>query len=486
MRKLSLLAGLLCCISCLGPLLDPISPTDKGKSASYYTNLFAYSNMSAYYLWEDQIQDELGSWTFSDDPVAKVQSMLYKDENGNLVDRWTELMEDCTPFMNSVSGNGKTHGFEFVLYRVSEASSQVKMVVTFTYAGSPAQEAGLQRGDIVVTVDGEEMNLDNYSALLTDKIYNNPGTLRLGLARKGDSSLAVERDVTMQAVDMYCNPVHTVRTLDVEGRKMGYLHFTNFTQDACEELLQAFKQFKGQGITDLVLDLRYNTGGYVMTGAFLASMIVPGQQVSDGAVFNRSIYNQRLSKVMETEVCFADSFTLPIRGHEKTLYAMDGNPGIGHLWVIVTGQSASASESLICGLKPYMDVTLVGSQTYGKFCGGYLITAEDWFDALKDEDVDFDCDEGRRLTKNWGLYVIASRYADCNGITLSMPSGIPADYEALDVPTDGYELGDPSESMLSAVLALASGHPFAAPAVKSSIAREHIPFSKPGSGVLIY
>lgn len=470
MKLRYLLLGLLLLpLSCNKPVVENPEPEETSDPTTYYANLFAFNNMKSFYLWADEVKSGMDTWTYGDDPVSKVSSLRYKDASGNEVDKWTELMEDSSSFESSVTGNGKSFGLEFLLYGTS--TDQVLLVVTFTYAGSPARKAGLERGDIVTTLDGEKITRSNYYELLTKKIYDSPGTMKLDL-RDG-------RSFTMTAEQLYSNPVHLAKTLDVEGKKIGYLHFTSFTLDACADLEQAFRQFKADGIEELVLDLRYNTGGYATTATVLGSMIAPVSAVEAGSVFIKDVYNSTLAPSMSEETCFDKKFTLTLSGGKYTVDALAANPGIKHLWAITTGHSASASEMLLCGLKPYMDVTLVGSTTYGKFCGGYLITAADWYDFLAKEDTDIDCVAGKKATDKWGLYVIASRYADCNGVTLSMPSGIPADWDAEDDPVDGYALGDPAESMLSRALGLAAGK-------TKSASGESLPFFRPGDGVLLY
>lgn len=479
MKRLSwiLLPALLLAASCREKTLLP----ERGytqDNEKRYANLFACNTMGAYYLWSDEISSALKNWQVGEDPIAKVESLRYKDAYGNLVDQWTELMDDYTPFASTVSGNGKTFGMDFVLYYTDATKTQVSAVVTFTYADSPARKAGLKRGDVILTFDGQSLNADNYASILSEKVFDNATTLRLGL-KDG-------RTLTMTAVSMYSNPVHVVKTLPYGGKTFGYLHFTGFTQEAAIDLVEACRQFKAEGIDELILDLRYNTGGYANTSAVLASMIAPLSAVKAGAVFNKAIYNKNLSEVMDEDECFAESFTIAFDSGKKTLRPGDANMDLAHVWAITTGHSASASEALICGLKPYIDVTLVGSRTYGKFCGGYLITASDWYEALEDaDDVPFDASQGKKYTAKWGIYVIASRYADCNGVTLSMPSGIPADYEVDDDPRDGYELGDPSETMLAKVLSVATGSVLAVSKAAEGTPEE-VPFTKPGYGALLW
>ena len=120
----------------------------------------------------------------------------------------------------------------------------------------------------------------------------------------------------------------------------------------------------------------------------------------------------------------------------------DANPGISKVYVIVTGGTASASEGLIVGLKPYMDVELVGQRTYGKYCAGILLAPDQFYSSRYDYS----------LIQDWGMYVMISKFADCNGRNASIPDGIPVDLEAKDNPLDGYQLGDENETMLRAAL----------------------------------
>ena len=195
MRRFFLvLIPLLLVFSCKKQVTTPqITPSASTRDAKYYTNLFAYNTMNPYYLWRDTMVAELEDWNYTLDPVEKVASLRYK-EGGTLVDRWTQLMEDYTPFQSSVSGNGKSFGMDFVLLRVKD-SQDVVMEITFTYADSPARKAGLKRGDVVRTVDGVTLNMSNYAEVLNNKIYYFPETIRLGLV--DDST------VTMTAVPTF-------------------------------------------------------------------------------------------------------------------------------------------------------------------------------------------------------------------------------------------------------------------------------------------
>ena len=437
-----------------------MDPEDE-RTVRYYANTFAYNVMSTYYLWNDEVSSQLKEWTTTEDPIQKVKASRYS------MDRWTALYEDYSIFENTVTGNGETFGLDFSLYFYDSAKTQVCAVINFKYENSQARLAGLNRGDSILTINGETM---------ASKLISS-GTLTLGMEDG--------KTIQLQSKEMYENPVHTTSTFDYGGKRFGYLHFTNFTMDSCKDLETAFAHFKAEGITDLVLDLRYNTGGYVTTSMTLASMIAPHEAVNERAIFNKEIYNDFLAKSDEDVVRFEKEVTYTSSsGQEVTVHPLEVNPGVEHLWVIVTGESASASEGLVCGLKPYMDVTLVGEQTSGKFTGGALLKATAWFDGIKE--AKFDIEEGKKVLSTWGMYIITSRYADCNGVTLSMPDGISPDYEVLDNSADATPLGDPEEKMLATTLSVATGGP--APASVKSVSARIVPepVHRPGFGLLIH
>lgn len=459
----SLLALVMLASAC--SKLDP----EDIRTIRYYANTFAYNVMNTYYLWKDDISSQLEKWITTEDPVKKVESVRFG------MDRWTKLYEDYSSFESFSTGNGETFGMDFSLYYYDEAQTQICAVVNYTYENSPARQTGIRRGDVILSIDGEILTPDNYMTVASKLIED--GTVTLG-TKDG-------RTLHLQSKEMYENPVHTSATLDYGGKRFGYLHFTNFTLDSCKDLESAFASFKAQGITDLVLDLRYNSGGYVITSVTLASMIAPIDAVKNRSIYNKEIYNDILTQSNEEVERFEQKVTYTSSsGQEVTVHPLEVNPGVEHLWVIVTDRSASASEALICGLKPYMDVTLVGKQTSGKFTGGVLVKATNWFDSLKDTKMDIE--QGKKALPTWGIYVITSRYSDCNGVTLSMPSGISPNYETSDNPFDPIPLGDPSESMLAATLSIATGGPV--PASVKSVSGQVVPepIYRPGFGLLIH
>ena len=222
-----------------------------------YVNTFAWNVMNTYYLWRDEIAPALEKWQTWEEPIQKVADIRYKNAAGKDIDHWTMLTDDFASLEGGVSGHTRTLGMDFLLYYADQTHSRICAVVTYTFKAAPAAQAGLKRGDAIMTVDGLEMTPDNYQKIVRERLLGG-GTVKLGLSDG--------RSVTVTAADMYEDPVQTVRILERPGgKKVGYLHYTSFTLDSCEDLVDVFDDFVREGINDLVLDLRYNGGGYLIT-----------------------------------------------------------------------------------------------------------------------------------------------------------------------------------------------------------------------------
>ena len=410
-----------------------------------YVNQFAYNVMQTYYLWVDEIQDNLKDWRSDDDPIKKVKAVRYKNTKGDDIDKWTQVTSDYETFVSSIEGVSTTYGYEFGLSYTDTTKKYVAVVVKFVYAGSPAQKAGMKRGDVIIKVDGAAIPTASYTDIIKNKVMYS-AHCQLGLVDG--------RTVQMDAVEMYCDPVHTVKVFDCGGKKVGYLHFTSFTLNAGPDLIRVCQDFKSQGVTELILDLRYNGGGYVQTEEVLASMLAPRAKVASGDIFMTEVYNKKITEAWGDEEAvtrFRQSFKI----NGTTYDTSESNVGISKIYAIMTGDSASASEALVCGLKPFLDVQIVGEQSYGKYCSGIILEGASWYETYKDAMSKSDCNNGKKYSANWGIYVMIGRYADRDGNTGCMPDGFEPDHYVADNPFDGCQLGDPEETMLKTALTLA-------------------------------
>ena len=433
---LTVALGLLGCVETNADNKDE-APTPEIAKA----DRFAIDVLETYYLWNEEIEKNLAK--LDPDtcrmPMEVVKSIRYH-EVGKEVDKWTVLTDDLESFTNSVQGLGLTYGYDLQVGRISNREGEYFLVVSYVSNGGPAQKAGLKRCDVIITLDGKAITQNNiYDAF-------NSRTIELGVTKLDGDHIGEEvRTVGLRAVDMYEDPILVTKTLDVNGKKIGYLAYSGFDLKSSQSLRDVFLRFKSENVQELILDLRYNGGGYAFTENVLASMIAPRANVAAGDIFQTEVYNSILAQAWkeqgeDTNTYFSNIHELS--SQNLRIDVSDANLEIDRLYVIVTGGTASASEGLIVGLEPYMDVVLVGQQTYGKYCAGILLAPEDFYTSK----YDFS------LIKDWGMYVMISKFADRDGRNESIPDGIPVDVRIDDDPFDGCQLGDENETMLRAAL----------------------------------
>ena len=267
-----------------------------------------------------------------------------------------------TDVWDSLSTSGAELGYGLLWMRSTDAAAPRAWTVTLVAPGSPAALAGLRRGDSLAFVDGVAIG-DNTSAGVARL---NAGLFpvaageahRMTLTRDGASFTV---DLTSRQVAM--PPVQNVKTIDTPTGKVGYLLFTDHTQLSESELAGAIEGFKASGVADLVLDMRYNGGGYVAVASELAYMIA-GPDITGGKVFESLRANDKTKPqapylFRRTAAGFPAS-ALPAAAPLPYL-------GLKRVTVLTTPGTCSASESVINGLRGVdVDVTLVGGETCGK------------------------------------------------------------------------------------------------------------------------
>lgn len=441
-----------------------------GNSEYAVVGYFAKTSMSTYYLWDEQLKDGLDDWADklgSTEPKQKVLDLRYK-EGGKDYDRWTELTDDYEAFVSYTEGVSTSYGCSIVLKKLTD--KYVAAIVTVVYKDSPAAGAGLKRGDIIASIGGTRMTMDNYMDLVTTGfLYSSNCTV--GLLGKDDSL----REVSMTAVKMYEDPVICHSIFNIPGKKVGYLFYTSFTLKSIPDLMDICREFRDTGVSELILDLRYNGGGYVYTESILASMLAPADKVASKAVFEREVYNETLTEAFRKdakngedplESRFQTSISFENDG-EKFEYNTTGyNIGLKKIYAIVDKGTASAAESILVGLMPYIPIVVIGGQTHGKFCTGLPLSADEWYTEMK-KYLSNKYTRHSSIAENWGLYVMIATYADCNGENPCRPNGLTPAYTVEDVPENGIQIGDVNEPMLKKALELA-GYQFAPKAAQSA------------------
>ncbi len=408
-----------------------IEPSSSPSPEARVINNFIWENLNEVYLWEEFIPQNIDrSQEF--DPKDYFEKLLFKP-----TDRWSFITEDYEGLINSFKGIEESFGHHFRLFLLS-GSNDVIGVVKYVVPNSPANDAGIQRGDIFYKVNGITLNTSNYRELLFESTSY---TLSFGKFNEV-GEIVQEEDISLNSTIISENPILINKTIDYEGYKIGYLSYNQFISDYNDSLVNVMEKFKTDGISDLVLDLRYNPGGSISTAILLSSMIVPTEVAANNEVYSRLVWNDLINDYwLEQEGEESDNlisrFVTPVVSlNLQTVY------------ILVTANTASASELVINCLRPYMNVVVIGSEnTTGKYVGSITVQADD---------TDYE---------NWAMQPIVLKTANANGIS-DYSDGFAPDFLVED--DFNAPLGSIEEDMLATAIELITGFSTADPARISS------------------
>ncbi|MFY0604339.1 MAG: peptidase S41 [Flavobacteriaceae bacterium] len=340
--------------------------------ADLQINDFVWKGLNAYYYWQNEMPD-LSDTRFSsqnqinsfisnyDTPDNLFYSLL---NNYPITDKYSFIVDDYVSLENSLNGINLSTGMEFGLVRYASNPTDLFGYVRYVLPGSDADLNGIVRGMLFNLVDGVQLTESNFRGLL----FSNTTSFTISLANyNGGNPIATGTTVSLMKTDIEENPIKIVKTFTEGANKIGYLMYNQFVSSYDGDLNTAFSTLQSEGITDLVIDLRYNSGGSVRTATYLGSMIT-GQYT--GQLFSREIWNTKVLANLD-ESNFINNFTTQINNGfiSQNINSLNLNT----VYFIVTGATASASELLINSLNPYIDVKLVGTQTEGKNVGSVTL-----------------------------------------------------------------------------------------------------------------
>ena len=270
-----------------------------------------------------------------------------------------------TPTWIALSTAGVSYGYGFgVALVVAKAPNRIAMVGFLEPGTTPASTNLITRGAAILTVDGVDVANGTDVATLNEGLF--PTVAKAHTFVILDQGATTSRTVTLTAQQITETPVQFVKTLPAPNANVGYMLFNDHIGTAESELVAAINQLKSAGVTDLVLDLRYNGGGYLDIAAELAYMIA-GPTNTSGKFFERLAFNNRnpfpavTTDFLSTAQGFsvASGTTLPYLGLDR-------------VYVLTSPDTCSASEAIVNGLRGAgIAVNLIGGQTCGKPYGFY-------------------------------------------------------------------------------------------------------------------
>ncbi len=439
MKKLPLLWAALCLLvltaSCSKDRDDTITPPQNLEVEN-----FIYDAMNLFYLYQPDVpaladdrfatQDDKDQYLASfDTPEDLFYTGLKAPEP---LDRFSIITDDYRQLEKLFAGVTLNNGMDFFLVRESDQNDRVLGVIRYVLPNTSASSEKLERGMLFRTLNGHEMTVVNggLDQQSIDILGEDSYTIGLAEIDNGSSTLTgTEANLVKQEYTE--DPIYIAKTLDVGGKKVGYLMYNSFVANFDEELNTTFGNFKSQGVTDLVLDLRYNGGGSVRTATDLAAMIT-GQFAGD--IFSTAVYNPKVQA----------SYTDEERNNRFNTKITSGTAinslNLARLYVITSDGTASASELVINGLDAYINVRQVGDTTVGKFQASVTL---------------YDSPNYLRKDANpnhfYALQPLILTTANANGVT-GFVNGIDPEIPLIENPSDLGILGDENEPLLKAAL----------------------------------
>lgn len=303
--------------------------------------VFVNKLMKEWYLWNDKVPN-IDIQQFNT-PSELLDELMYTPP-----DYWSFIAK--AEVVESMFEEGEYFGFGFMLKFDLNGNLRIPLV----YNNSEAYDLGIRRGNHIVSINGISPELfDDYDSFFD----NNPATFSFEIYDNNDQINTISLDKS----NIEKNGVLFSNIYNVSEHQTGYIVYDSFLGYTQTDLEDVLLNFKANNISELIVDLRYNGGGYISLAQELCEIIMPAETA--GKNFLSAVHNASKAEVNDNAMIFSES---------------DLNLDLDRVFFITTDQSASASELVINALEPYMDVLIIGSATYGKPVGMYGFEFEDW------------------------------------------------------------------------------------------------------------
>lgn len=398
-------AGLLLLTSC-----EKDTSLDKTPDK---VNEWIYKTMKEHYLWNEELPE---SFNLSEATPKDYFESLLSEKDGKEGRHYSYIEEDI---QTKSTGFEKTHGINSTPFVLRDGDFDVFIQINYITKFSPAEKAGLKRGDWISHYNNQKITQNNFL-----DFYNFSGDLSVAVGYISNSGFVKLKDVKVglpEAIED--NPVYLDTTYLVNNKKISYLMYNKFVpgvdnddQTYNNQLRNAFVKFADHNPDEFILDLRYNPGGLLSCAQLLATMLV--DQSALDKVFCKLVYNKTKNSTDEIKL-------------DRAIIETGKNINRKRLYIITGSGTASSSELIINGLKPYMDVILVGEKTEGKNVGSNEFS-------------------GKSNNYPWILHPITCLVENAEGFS-DYSNGFIPDFP-VEESVDSNDLGSTDEYMLKNVL----------------------------------
>lgn len=306
-------------------------------------NQAVYETMQEWYLWYEKLP-VLNPAGFAS-PQALLDALV--SQVADPEDRFSYLTTQAEE--DALFGESQFIGFGF-----RQQTGTDSVTVLDVFEDGPADLAGLDRGSSILAIDGVPIadilaSAEGLSGAL------GPAEIGYEIEMTFRNRAGAELTSTLVKDTVTIPPVTATQVFDLDGVTTGYLVFRNFVDPGIPALNAAFTEFSNAGVTQLIVDLRYNGGGLLRVMEHFANLLA--SRDNPGLPFYSLWHNDKNSGRNET-----------------FLFATSPSPvalSLDKLVIITTPATASASEMLVNGLPPYIETVTVGSETFGKPVGQY-------------------------------------------------------------------------------------------------------------------
>jgi len=402
---------------------DGVTPPT-GPVTQQEINNWILDSMRYFYLWSQHLPAKADTQP----TIAFFNSLKYAS------DRFSAIYDpgDLSTYPKTML---YTFGIDFSVIAWPDAASGVIGVINYVLPSSAAQQQGLKRGDYFTRINGTPLSNNNAAAL--SAAWLAAGTGSLTPATVDGSTITEGNDISLSEQTQTQYPIHELKTLEVNGKTVGYLFYNYFHDGYNQELLDAFRLLKSRGATELVLDLRYNPGGSVAAAALMTALIAPG--INGENTFTKYSGNAHLG---QRNISFNSALSVPEMGAPISFSSLEpGRLSLSRIFILSGPQTASAAELVINNLKPFTEVVQIGQSTYGKDKGAVIIQ---------------DARTPQRIP--WVLLPVTYNLSNANG-TGGYTQGLAPQYVVNELSHQPLSpIGDPAEPLLAKAISILNGN----------------------------